>query len=157
MRKLFLLCFTLLSTFCTLHSQSLRPIRDGVGFCWNASEMVSFINYLSAEVKFEKPDSKLIGGISVHDDYLYAGKIYYPLFSRIRAKEVVIFGVTHGTVRKEMNDPKNVLILDEHKEWIGPYGNVEISPLRELIKNKLDKDYIMISNKAHQIEEKDCL
>ncbi|NMB81073.1 MAG: AmmeMemoRadiSam system protein B [Ignavibacteria bacterium] len=152
MRKTFLFLFILLATFSSLHSQSLRPIRDDVGFCWNANEMNSFINYLSGEVKFEKPDGKLIGGISVHDDYLYAGKIYYPLFSQIRAKEVVIFGVTHGTVRKEMSDPKNVLIFDEHEKWIGPYGNVEISPLRELIKNKLDNDYIMVSNKAHQIE-----
>lgn len=152
MRKIFLLLFTLLSSFCALHSQSIRPIRDDVGFCWNADEMDSFIKYLSGEVKFEKSDGKLIGGISVHDDYLYAGKIYYPLFSQINAKEVVIFGVTHGTVRKEMNDSKNVLILDEHDKWIGPYGNVEISPLRELIKNKLDKDCIMVSNKAHQIE-----
>lgn len=151
--RAFLLTFiALLSSLCSIYSQSLRPIRDDVGFCWNAGEMNSFINYLVSEVKVQKSTGKLIGGISVHDDYLYAGKIYYPLFSKIRAKEVVIFGVTHGTVRKEMNDPKNVLILDEHNKWIGPYGNVEISPLRELIINKLNKDDIMISNKAHQIE-----
>lgn len=104
------------------------------------------------EVKVEKSNKRLIGGISVHDDYLYAGKIYCPLFSQIRTKEVVIFGVTHGTVRKEMNDPKNVLILDEHDSWQGPYGKVHVSPLREIIKSKMDKDYLMISNKAHQIE-----
>ncbi len=152
MRKILFFLFFLIPVFFTLRSQSIRPIRDDVGFCWNSDEMNSFINYLSSEVKFEKPKGKLIGGISVHDDYLYAGKIYFPLFSQIKAKEVVIFGVTHGTVRKEMNDPKNVLILDEHEQWIGPYGNVEISPLRELIKNKLNEDYTMISNKAHQIE-----
>lgn len=153
MRTKFLFLLLILNLAqCTLHSQSLRPIRDDVGFCWNSDEMNSFMNYLMSEVKVEKPNEKLIGGISVHDDYLYAGKIYFPLFSQIQTKEVVIFGVTHGTVRKEMNDPKNVLILDEHEKWIGPYGYVEISPLRELIKNKLDKDYVMISNKAHQIE-----
>ncbi len=151
--RAFLLTFiALLSSLCSIYSQSLRPIRDDVGFCWNAEEMNLFMNYLASEVKVEKSTGKLIGGISVHDDYLYAGKIYYPLFSQIRAKEVVIFGVTHGAVRKELNDPKNVLILDEHEKWIGPYGNVEISPLREIIKNKLDKNYIMVSNKAHQIE-----
>ncbi len=150
--KFSLILFNLLSSFPDLNSQPIRPIRDDVGFCWNADEMNSFIKYLSGENKKVKSNGQLIGGISVHDDYLYAGKIYYPLFSQISAKEVVIFGVTHGTVRKEMNDPKNVLILDEHDKWIGPYGNVEISPLRELIKNNLEKDYILISNKAHQIE-----
>ena len=31
----------------------------------------------------------------------------------IKTKEVVVFGVTHGSVRREMNDPQNVLILDD--------------------------------------------
>jgi len=150
MRKLLLV--TLLFSLSTLYSQSVRPIRDDVGFCWNADEMNSFVSYLMKEVKVEKSNDMLIGGISVHDDYLYAGKIYFPLFSQIRTKEVVIFGVTHGTVRKEMNDPNNVLILDEHDNWQGPYGKVQVSPLREIIKSKMDKDYVMISNKAHQIE-----
>ena len=144
----------LLSSLCTLHSQSIRPVRDDVGFCWKADEMNSFMKYLSGETEAltEYSSNKLIGGISVHDDYLYAGKIYYPLFSRIRTREVVIFGVTHGTVRKELNDPKNVLILDEYDKWKGPYGDVEISPLRELIKEKLAREFYIISNKAHSIE-----
>lgn len=136
-----------------LFSQSVRPVRDDVGFCWSAAEMNSFMNFLSGEVNIEYgADKKLIGGISVHDDFLYAGRVYYPLFSRIRTKEVVVFGVTHGTVRKELNNPSDVLILDEHDEWIGPYGNVPVSPLREAIKSELDEKYIMVSNKAHQIE-----
>lgn len=150
--KKIILSIIFLSSFVTLYSQSIRPIRDDVGFCWNSEEMNSFINFLMKEVKVEKPNGKLIGGISVHDDYLYAGKTYFPLFYQIQTQEVVVFGVTHGTVRKEMNDPKNVLILDEHDKWNGPYGEVQISPLREVIKSKLGKDYLMISNKAHQIE-----
>lgn len=136
-----------------LYSQSVRPVRDDVGFCWSAEEMNSFMNYLSGELKIENgSDKNLIGGISVHDDYLYAGKVYYPLFSRIRTKEVVVFGVTHGTVRKELNDPSDVLILDEYDEWTGPYGNVKVSSLRDAIKSELDKEFMMTSNKAHQIE-----
>ncbi len=150
----FILYIILNSLSCTLHSQSIRPVRDDVGFCWNAEEMNSFMKYLSGETEAltEFSSNKLIGGISVHDDYLYAGKIYYPLFNKIRTKEVVIFGVTHGTVRKELNDPKNVLILDEYDKWKGPYSEVEISPLRELIKEKLAKEFYIISNKAHSIE-----
>ncbi len=145
---------TLHSASITLHPQSVRPIRDDVGFCWNATEMDKFIKFLSSEtdISAATSQSKLIGGISVHDDYLYAGKIYYPLFKQIRTKEVLIFGVTHGTVRKEMNDPKDILILDEYDQWEGPYSKVEISPLREMIKEKLSKEYYIISNKAHSIE-----
>ena len=153
MKNIFVILLLSIS-FYTLHSQSIRPIRDDVGFCWNADEMNSFIEYLSTQTKSSPEDSQdnLIGGISVHDDYLYAGNVYFPLFSKIRTKEVVIFGVTHGTVRKEMNDPKNVLILDEYDKWQGPYGAVAISPLRELIKAKLPKEDFSVSNKAHSIE-----
>ncbi|MEW6194870.1 MAG: AmmeMemoRadiSam system protein B [Bacteroidota bacterium] len=150
----FLIIIALHSAFFTLHSQSIRPIRDDVGFCWNATEMDEFIKFLSSETDISAAisRSKLIGGISVHDDYLYAGKIYYPLFKQIRTKEILIFGVTHGTVRKEMNDPRDMLILDEYDQWQGPYGKVEVSPLREMIKEKLSDEYYIISNKAHSIE-----
>lgn len=132
---------------------NLRPVRDNVGFCWQASEMDTLMNYLSKNSETKTIDNGLlIGGISPHDDYLYAGRVYYPLYPNIKAKEVVIFGVTHGTVRQAMNDPKNILILDDYKYWKGPYKNVEISPLREIIKSKLDKNYFIVSDKAQDIE-----
>ncbi len=137
----------------TLAQENVRPTRDNVGFCWRASEMNTLMNYLSKHSEtITANNGILIGGISPHDDYLYAGKVYYPLYQLIRAKEVVIFGVTHGTVRKAMNDPKNVLIFDDYKYWRGPYKNVEISPLREIIKSKLDKNYFMVSDRAQDIE-----
>jgi MEMO1 family protein len=134
-------------------SQNIRPIRDSIGFCWNADEMNTFIEYLSKHNPDTKEVSKdLIAAISVHDDYLYAGNVYYPLYKNIKTKEVVIFGVTHGTVRKEMGAQSNILILDDYSKWRGPYRDVEISPLREIIKSKLSKDYFIVSNKAHSIE-----
>ncbi|MDP2037315.1 MAG: AmmeMemoRadiSam system protein B [Ignavibacteria bacterium] len=134
-------------------SQSVRPVRDSIGFCWNADEMNRFVKFLDSRAKPQKKiQQNMIAAISVHDDYLYAGDIYYPLYKQIRAKEVIIFGVTHGTVRKEMGSLQNVLILDEYDEWKGVYSNVKISPLRELIKAKLDKKNYIVSNKAHSIE-----
>ncbi len=155
MKKLFFLLVALIisAIASSLYSQTIRPIRDNVGFCWNAEEMNNFIKFLSrnGESKNYDPD-KLVAGISVHDDYLYAGKVYYPLYKIIKTKEVVIFGVTHGTVRKEMGNLSKVLILDEFDKWQGPYGDVGISPLRELIKSRLPKDGFIVSNKAHTIE-----
>lgn len=135
-------------------NENIRPIRDSIGFCWNAEEMNNFIEFLSKqnpETSFN-PKNNMVAAISVHDDYLYAGNVYYPLFKNIRTKEIVIFGVTHGSVKKEMGPQSNVLILDEFSKWRGPYGDVEISPLREFIKSKLHKDDFIVSNKAHSIE-----
>ena len=147
-----ILTFTI-NIMTSAQENNIRPVRDNVGFCWRASEMDTLMSYLSENSKTQTViNGLLIGGISPHDDYLYAGRVYYPLYPLIKAKEVVIFGVTHGTVRKAMNDPKNVLIFDDYKYWKGPYKNVEISPLREIIKSKLDKDYYMVSDKAQDIE-----
>lgn len=151
----YILIILIFSSFNMISAQenNIRPVRDNVGFCWYASEMDTLMNYLSKNSENTAlEEGLLIGGISPHDDYLYAGRVYYPLYKVIRAKEVVIFGVTHGTVRQAMNDPKNVLILDDYKYWKGPYKNVEISPLRELIKSKLNRNYYMVSDKAQDIE-----
>jgi AmmeMemoRadiSam system protein B len=141
------------SQIAILYSQTIRPIRDNIGFCWDAKEMNTFMKYLSMDYKEKSfPSKNLISAISVHDDYLYAGKVYYPLYKLIKAKEVLIFGVTHGTVRKEMGNLSNILILDEFDKWKGPFKDVDISPLREIIKSKLSKEDLIVSNKAHTIE-----
>ncbi len=151
---LFLLVLILAAFASVSIAQNIRPIRDNVGFCWRADEMDKLINWLDENVDGnENPvRQNLVAGFSPHDDYLYAAKVYYPLYKMIKTKEVVIFGVTHGTVRRAMNDPQNVLILDDYDLWQGPYGNVEISPLREIIKSKLDTNYFMVSDKAQSIE-----
>jgi MEMO1 family protein len=153
-RLSFFIVLIFVMTNSSVYSQNIRPIKDNIGFCWNANEMNHFVDYLAkANSGKVKEDSKnLVAAISVHDDYLYAGNVYFPLYSKIKTKEVVIFGVTHGSVRKEMGVLSNVLIFDEFDKWRGPYKDVEISPLRELIKSKLPKEDYIISNKAHTIE-----
>ncbi|MCX7875100.1 MAG: AmmeMemoRadiSam system protein B [Melioribacteraceae bacterium] len=149
----FKILFVFVSISFFINAQNIRPIKDSIGFCWNAEEMNRFIKFLEKNSSKEKFSStNLIAAISVHDDYLYAGKIYYPLYKLIKAKEVVIFGVTHGTVRKELGELKNILILDEFDEWKGVYSNVKISELREKIKSNLQKENYIVSNKAHSLE-----
>ncbi|MGD0337722.1 MAG: AmmeMemoRadiSam system protein B [Bacteroidota bacterium] len=133
-------------------AQEIRPVRDDIGYCWNPDQMKRFIEHLQNIEKEEPLSHTIIAGISPHDDYLYAGRMYYPLFRVLRSKEVVIFGVTHGTVRREIGDPQNIIILDRHELWKGLAGNVGISPLREFIKSRLDSQYYIVSNKAHQLE-----
>ena len=133
-------------------AQDVRPIRDDVGYCWDPAQMKHLVEYLASVETDSLPQEGLVAGISPHDDYLYAAKVYYPLLRAMRAKEVVVFGVTHGTVRKEIGNPQNVLILDSYKTWHGLTGNVPISPLREFIKSRLDTSFFMVSNKAQQLE-----
>jgi AmmeMemoRadiSam system protein B len=152
--KAFFYLFTLLFfNSVSIYPQEVRPVRDDVGFCWQGNQFDNFVKWLDENCEQEKFEyENLVAAISPHDDYLYAGEIYYPLYKLINTKEVVIFGVTHGAVRKEIDDPKNVLILDEFDKWKGPYGDVSISPLRETIKRELDSQYFIISNQAHRFE-----
>lgn len=147
------LIISLIIIFST-QAQTIREIRDSVGFCWNDKEMDSFISWLESNSVSSKefPSEKLVTAISPHDDYLYAGKIYFPIYKLINAKEIMIFGVTHGTVRKAINDPQNILILDDFNYWKGPYGNVLVSDLRDYIKNNLTKNFYEVNRDAHSLE-----
>ncbi len=136
----------------TCSGQGVRPVKDDIGFCWQRPQMERLMALLKAEERSELPADGLVAGISPHDDYLYAGRVYYPLFKNLRTKEAVIFGVTHGTVRKEIGDPKGVLILDEFPAWAGLGASVAVSGLRERLKKELAKDDFMVNNKAHSLE-----
>lgn len=145
------LAATLLA-FSALAGQEARPVRDDVGFCWNPASMRLLVDYLQAREPDQFEADGLVAAIAPHDDYLLAGRVDYPLFKILRAREVVVFGVTHGTVRKEIGDPHNVVILDEFKSWPGLTGPVAVSGLREALKERLAKSAFQVSNKAHALE-----
>lgn len=133
-------------------SLQLRPIRDDVGFCWNADSMKILIDYLESQEKETFTPEGLVAAISPHDDYLYAGRIYYPLFKTLRAEEVVIFGVTHGAVRSEIKGLDSILILDDYQLWPGVLKPIAVSPLREYLKSHLNQNYFIVNNHAHELE-----
>ncbi len=141
-----------LLAFSALAAQEARPVRDDVGFCWNPASMRLLVDYLQAREKDRFEPEGLVAAIAPHDDYLLAGRVDYPLFEILRAKEVVVFGVTHGTVRSEIGDPHGILIFDEFKTWPGLTGPLSVSGLREVLKKRLDKSVYTVSNKAHTIE-----
>jgi AmmeMemoRadiSam system protein B len=149
---LFKWLFILMIAAVVAFGQDLRPIRDNVGFCWDAKQMDRLIKYLRSIERTPLAPAHIVAAVSPHDDYLYAARVYYPLYRVLRAKEVVIFGVTHGDVRPEIGDPRNIIILDNFKYWHGPEHDISVSPLREFIKSKLDTSYYIVSNKAHTLE-----
>jgi AmmeMemoRadiSam system protein B len=146
------LLFLLTAGTFIIFGQETRPVKDTVGYCWQRPQMQRLIDYLAAADKEDFPVRDLVAGIAPHDDYLYAGRIYYPLYKKLRTREAVIFGVTHGTVRKEIGDPQNILILDGYPSWSGLGREVAISPLREWLKKHLPKEDYIISNQAHSLE-----
>jgi MEMO1 family protein len=143
--------FLLLLSY-SVFAQTIRQYRDTVGYCWKLDQMKRLVDYLSSVEKDTAIPSTFVAGVAPHDDYLYAARVYYPLFRALKTKEVVIFGVTHKTVRMEIGDPKNILLLDQFDSWKGLRSNVQISPLREFIKTRLDTSMFAVNNKAQQLE-----
>jgi len=150
--KIFIKLFVTGICMLALAAQEMRPIRDDVGFCWNPKSMQKLVDYLESQEKENFKTEGLVAAISPHDDYLYAGRVYYPLFKILKAKEVVIFGVTHGAVRNEIGDLQNILILDGFKYWPGLKESIVVSGLRKYLKERLDKTVFITNNKAHEIE-----
>jgi AmmeMemoRadiSam system protein B len=149
------LTLVLLASSCfydQLEAQSVRFPRDSVGFCWDRDEMTRLISFLEKDNPFLAQSFDIVAGISPHDDYLYAGRVYYPLMKSLKADEVIIFGVTHGTVRREIGDPKDRIILETFSAWKGSGEAVPISPLRDMIRANLDTTYRLIDNRAHSLE-----
>lgn len=130
----------------------IRPILDRVGYCWEPAQMNRLMRHLESSWRLSTDYPEFVAGIAPHDDYLYAGSVYLPLFSRIHAKEVVVFGVTHRTIRQTIGDPTGIIIMDTFKRWMGPYGPVCVSPLRDRIREAMPVDMIVISNEAHRLE-----
>lgn len=144
--------FFILVSAALLSASSIRQVKDDVGFCWNPPGLAKIMAYLAVHDKTPLPAGPVIAGISPHDDHLYAGGLYYPLFKAVRAKEVIIIGVTHKTVRDSIGDPQNILILDDFSAWKGVKGDIPVSGLREFIRDKLDPACFITSNKAHELE-----
>jgi AmmeMemoRadiSam system protein B len=84
-----------------------------------------------------------------HDDYYYAGRLYALLMPYIKANTVILFGVFHKARVWDLDDK---LVFDSFETWRGPFGPVEVSPLRERIIAGLPADAYVVDNDMQQVE-----
>ena len=138
-----------------------RKTLDRIGFCTTPEQIESIIEEARKEEKNELSKTtqrvqkvKAMAAIAPHDDHLYAGRIYIHAVPHVaQARTVVIFGVTHKKARGILGDAKDVIVLDDHDTWEGPYGPVKVdTALRARIVDKLSKKYRIVSSEAHANE-----
>jgi AmmeMemoRadiSam system protein B len=151
--KTLLLSLMLASVAIPLNAQETRPICNRGSYCWDARQMDRVVECLKTCAPRPPDDLPLlVAGISPHADYRDAGRAYYPLFQKISAPEVVIFGVTHRKTREKLGQPQDKLIFDSYADWQGPYGKIRVSPLREYIEKRLQPRYWMVSDEAQRMD-----
>jgi AmmeMemoRadiSam system protein B len=92
------------------------------------------------------PDDGFLGGICPHDDHLYASRVYVHLSERITAPRVLLVGVFHRAKSWALEDR---IVFERFEAWHGPWGEIEVDPLRgELIK-ALAPDSFVVDNTMH--------
>jgi len=129
-----------------------RPV-DRVGYPWDRDLMerlVHRVDLLEGGALEGRSDRCWLAGISPHDDYLYAARVYAHLYPGIKAKRVVIFGVAH---KARLFHVENALVFDTYPAWLGPFGNIPVADdLRRNIEERLDPGMVLVSDEVHDSE-----
>ena len=110
--RLGLFCGAILWLALPSRAGETRPLPEKSGYCSEARQMDRFVEFLKTRAP-KPPDAlpPLVAGISPHDDYLYTGRVYHPLFQKISAPEVVVFGVTHRKIREKLQQILKRILL----------------------------------------------
>lgn len=134
---------------------STRALADTVGFAHRASQMDSVMARIKALNHDDLARTQQSAGtawraaICPHDDYTYASWLYPAVLRNIKAKTVIIFGVAHTAWRYHL---ENQLVFDSFSSWRGPYGNVNVSPLRDAILKGLPRDMAIVHDPVQSEE-----
>jgi MEMO1 family protein len=132
-----------------------RGLADTVGFAhldWQMDSVMSRIEmYHQADLTSSQqaPGTVWRTAICPHDDYTYAGWLYPAVLRDIKAKTVIIFGVAH---KARLFGLENQLVFDSFQSWSGPYGAVQVSPLRDEIISLLPGDMAVVNDSMESME-----
>ena len=133
----------------------IRPVADTVGFSHLDWQMDSVISRISAifgnelQRAEQSQDISWKAAICPHDDYTYASWLYPAVLKNLKAKTIIIFGVAHKARNFGL---ENRIVFDSFDAWHGPFGNVKVSPLREKIMEKLDKNLFVVHDSIQLVE-----
>lgn len=141
-------------------TMNVRPPKDLVGFTHTA-EGIERVVAQALEAERERlaeneralglaPDTVFTAGISPHDDYRYASRVFVHLYPQLRARHVVAIGVAHKAAL--FPEVEGKLVFDSFDAWHGPYGAVPISPLRADLLEGLSAEDALVHEELQRIE-----
>ncbi len=134
----------------------VRAPVDSVGYALRPEQIervVAVSDSLDASLlaRYERfgERGRMVGAVAPHDDHLYAGRVYVHAMRRIEAPLAVLVGVCHAGRRRGL---EGKLVFDTHDSWAGPYGNCEVSDLRDEVAGALPPELVMVSDELHDEE-----
>lgn len=127
---------------------NVRHQVDTIGFVQYAWQMDYVIARISSEDKI--PSTNIYKAvICPHDDYAYAAGLYNKTLEGIKAKTIVLVGVAHFAEKFGL---ENKIIFGSFEQWDSPYKGIKISPLRDELLQKLNKETYIVHDSMMQLE-----
>lgn len=158
-RNLLILFIIFIISSATAQKNRNRIPVDSVGFAVTASQMDSVITRISRHFKNETtvafarswvdPHQIWKMAICPHDDYAYAGWMYPLALRNIKARVVIMIGVSHKAAQF---DVANQMIFGSFRTWQGPYGKIKVSSLQNSITNQLPRSTYIINDTIQMTE-----
>ncbi|MFZ0390194.1 MAG: AmmeMemoRadiSam system protein B [Calditrichia bacterium] len=137
----------------------IRVMVDSVGYATGPQQMdalIPRINAASGEERRQILQLYKIDGqqpvplvISPHDDYTYAGNLYPYALQHLTSPTLLIFGVAHKAAQFEVADQ---LVFGSYTHWMGPYGEIPVSPLRDSLTAALPAQSFIINDSLQAME-----
>lgn len=125
-----------------------RHIEDTIGFAqysWQLDSLIARMDTTDRAVN----DQTYKAVICPHDDYGYAGGLYYKTLSGIKAPTIILVGVAHRARNYELQDK---IIFGSYKAWDAPDGPIKVSSLRDQLIKRLKRETYVIHDSMMQLE-----
>lgn len=131
-----------------------RSPVDTVGFArygWQMDSIMQRIKRLQEDKIFDTPQfseaAKTV--ICPHDDYAYASYLYPAVLQNVKASTLFLIGVAHKAKLLNLQDQ---IVFGSYRHWKGPYGNVKISALRDVIVRSFPEGIAVVSDSMMTME-----
>jgi MEMO1 family protein len=125
----------------------LRPVHDTIGFAQYNWQMDSIYNRL--HIKDSSNNLQWKAAISPHDDYKYAGKLYYESLKGINAPNIILIGVAHRARNFNLQDK---IIFGNYTHWQSPYDTLKVSSINTEIMKKLPTEDFIVHDSMQVLE-----
>lgn len=123
---------------------NIREAKNYAKYDW---QMDSVYNRLNIEDNANNLNWK--AAISPHDNYRFAGQLYYESMKGINAPNIILIGVAHRARNFNLQDK---LIFGTFTEWESPYGGIKVSSLNKNIISQLPKDNFVVHDSMQTLE-----
>jgi AmmeMemoRadiSam system protein B len=125
----------------------IRHVHDTIGFAQYDWQMDSIYNRLG--IKDSKNNLSWKAVISPHDDYKYAGRLYYESLKGINANTIILIGVAHRARNFDLQDK---IIFGDYTHWQSPYGDLKVSDLNVAIRNNMNETNFIVHDSMQALE-----